>query len=228
MIRLQSLILLILLISQTALAQEWTGERRRGGFRRGTEFFEAISERERSELSQFMKEVSPRRWEIFENLPENSPLRERTWALFVSRYRMLGRVKSDDSALHGVLVERIKVEDIIFDNMAVIKRAVAEDRAKGEIELLQQQLRAHVARLVDLGIKERRIRIDSIEKTLQLERQKLVEDERNREGIITRQLKHLETGGDETSAEAAGVAAESASPQINPVEINAEKRDPVP
>jgi hypothetical protein len=200
------LLIVILLASTTlSMAQDGPGDRDRfegrrrwgGGYRGGGMRYEMPSEQEWADLSSFMKEMSPKRWEIFENLPDGSLLRERTRGLFLSRYRMLVKTKTEDPALYQTLVERIKLEDTIYELVANLNKATAEKASQADLESQRNEVKTNVANLVDLGIKERRIRIERLERSLQTERQKLQEDQKNRDDLVTRRMHQFIEAGSE-------------------------------
>lgn len=155
---------------------------------------EPPTEQEWTDVSAFMKENSPKRWEIFESLPEASALRERARNMLVVKYRMLAKTKLDDSALYATLVQRVKLEDTIFALVTALRKAKTE--AGSNTDSVRKEFRTQVTALVDLGTTERRQRIERLEKSLLAEREKLAADQRHRGEIIEDRMHRFENGND--------------------------------
>ena len=130
----------------------------------------------------FLRHNSPHRFESYERLPEGDfrGPKNRTRAWLYSQFKSIAAVQDQDPQLYEWKVERMKTEDQIWYLTGMLKTA-QKDQEKNEID---QVLRQAVRRLVDLGIKERKLHIDNLEQLLSLERQKLENDAEHIDAVV--------------------------------------------
>jgi hypothetical protein len=149
-----------------------------------------------SEISAFMKEHSPKRWEQYQKLP---PERQQQLQWIVSRrWRLMQWVKGSDPELYELQRTRWRVEDEVYGLTQDFKKASANDQP-----VVRDKLRSKIGEMVDLRTKERQMRINRWEKQIASERDMIAKETRDREEIINHRVRVAERDagmlGDEDS-----------------------------
>jgi len=149
-----------------------------------------------NEISGFMKEHSPKRWEAFQKLP---PDRQEQLKLVVSRrWRLMQWVKNSDPELYELQRTRWRVEDEVYGLTQDLKHALSTSEPA-----VREKLRAKIGEMVDLRTKERQIRINRWEKQIAQERDMIAKETRDRDEIIKHRVRVAERDagslGDEDS-----------------------------
>ncbi len=162
----------------------------RGYWRRG----DSPSTEEWTQVRDFMREHSPRRWELFQQMPEESERYEPIRRFILTRWRNLQTAKSQQEqhpALYEARVRRLELEDHVFGLVSDMRQT--PDRKP----VLREQLRKEVAELVGLGFAERQNRLDHLSRMLQSETEQLAQDRANENAMIKAQMEmFLTQGGD--------------------------------
>lgn len=147
-----------------------------GRFRRGAG--RQVNDEQWEEILKFMREISPYRTAAYDEMssPANKELIRK---LVTARYDYLMHVKRDDPALYEIQVEKTRAEDSIF---GILQRARTGERPVGEEE--RKALREEVARLVEVNLKEREMRIEKAQRTLADAKTRLEEDRKQQETLV--------------------------------------------
>jgi len=135
------------------------------------------------DASAWARENFPTRARMLENLPPNGPLRARMTQRLVMRYNNMMRTKEQDPALYDILMKQEHLRDDVFAQL----RRSGSDLPADE----KTALRGKLSEIVDLSLKERQARIEKLERMLAEQKQKLAEDEGDREKLITQQLERM-------------------------------------
>jgi len=151
-------------------------------FRRAGEL-PPFSEADWTEAAEFIRVHSPRRYEVFELLPDDSPQKRAVRRFMLSRYQNLKDYKASDPDSYDGRLKRLETEDEIFGLAADLRRAEGSKR-----EALRDELRTRVAEMIDLGIAERKVKIGRLEKLLQEERNRLGTYEKGRDVLIEQRM----------------------------------------
>jgi hypothetical protein len=139
------------------------------------------SQKDITDAMAFMKEHSRNRFDAIQSLSD-ADKKTRVTDVVVRNWLSL---KSQDQNLQPVLVQRTEVEDTIFGLVSQMPKEKPEDSKA------TQALRDAVGKLVDLGLEERQIRLENLEKTLKQQQEKLAEDRGNRGGLVEDRLKTI-------------------------------------
>jgi hypothetical protein len=131
-------------------------------------------------------------------------------SLFTQRYRVLQRVKENDSQGYETRLKRFTLEDEIWDLGRQLRDAADTSREQE----LRQQLRGKIAEWLDMGTAERRERIRRMEKTLETEKQELARDQSQREEIIQRRLRQAMNEGTGLGEDRPGPPAAATQPSV--------------
>jgi len=167
----------------------WRGGR--GGWRPNPE--------EWNEISGFMKQYCPKRWEVYQKLP---PDKQEPLQLIVSRrWRLMQWVKNSDPELYDLQRDRWRTEDEIFGLTQDLKAASSSAETP-----VRKKLHDKIGELVDLRIKERNMRVARWEKMIAQERELIARETRDREEIVRNRMRVAERDagnlGDEEQPEA--------------------------
>jgi hypothetical protein len=151
-----------------------SGRRFGGRHGRGSFMFRG----EWTQVSAFMQEHSPVRLKFINDLPEGP--RKNAMQSFAARtFHTYQQALADDPKLAAILVNRVELEDQVFDLAGQVRHADPVGR-----DALKQDLRQKVSDLVDTNIKERQLRIDRLETTLGSERARLAQDQKQRDKLV--------------------------------------------
>ena len=132
-----------------------------------------------SEVEAFMKQYSPRRWEMYQKLP---PERQQQIQITVyRRYRLMQWFKSSDSEVYELQKTRWILGDEIFALSQELKSRSANEQTR-------QKLREKIGQFVDLGVQERKMRISRWEKMIANERELIAHETRDRDQIIKNRM----------------------------------------
>jgi hypothetical protein len=132
----------------------------------------------------FMQEHSPNRWKLFEQLPEGSPRRGPVMRMIIARYRNLQSTREEDAALYELRLQQLTLEDGIWFTVREMRNQVSDEQRA----TLETNLRDKVAAAVDVWLKERERRLQRLEETLKLERERLATDLNRREEMVENRL----------------------------------------
>jgi len=143
-----------------------------------------ITDEDWDAASNFMREHSPNRWQLFERLSDGSPRRGPVMRMILARYQNLQSLKEEDVTLYDLRLQQLTLEDSIWGIVREMRTQIAEDRRT----VLQSQLREKVSFAVDVWMKERDRRLQRLEETLKAERERLAADQKRREEMIENRL----------------------------------------
>ncbi|HTL31066.1 MAG TPA: hypothetical protein VL282_17680 [Tepidisphaeraceae bacterium] len=139
------------------------------------------------ELQQFLQEHAPNRLDFLNNLPEMGEGRRRVMRLWMDRLRAMMRVKEQDTELYMKMVRQFELQD---EAIGLVKKMRTGEAAPKE-------LREKVAEIVRMGITLREQRIAKLEKQLQIEKDKLAQDQKNEDKLVDSQLESIRKEGRE-------------------------------
>ena len=141
-----------------------------------------VTAEEWSEISQFMSGHMPWRIAEVQRMPEGQ-LKERIKKLLANRYRGLRAIEGRDPEAYEQRLGQLKIEDHVYKLVAEWSGADSAGR-----ERLRDELRAQVARLVDVDIQERQRRVARLEDELRRQKKVLEQDVRERDAVVERRL----------------------------------------
>jgi hypothetical protein len=160
------------------------GERRFGPFGggaggigaalRGEKGFQP-TEGEMQAAEQFLKDELPTRYELFAQLPQASPMRQRVLEFMTIKYRVLLRVKDQDPEMYEQLLKEAKLEDEAMKLALDVRHGDASAESK---------LHEKARELVDLSLQNRQARIDRLEQQLSNQKEQLARDMERRDEKI--------------------------------------------
>jgi hypothetical protein len=143
------------------------------------------SDEDWNEISAFMKQYSPKRWEVYQKLP---PDRQQSLQIIVARrYRLMQWVRNTDPELYEIQKTRWILGDEIFGLTQDLKAANSATEPG-----VRQKLKDKIGQFVDLGVQERKTRVARWEKNIANERELITRETRDREEIIRNRLRAAE------------------------------------
>ena len=136
------------------------------------------------EVAAFTQKFSPKRWDMFMQLPEakRDPVRR----FMYWRYKQVTRMREDDPALFELHTRRLTIEDAIFPLAWTIRRADGDET--DEVVQAREQLRKHVADLVEVGLKERELRLERMKRRHLAEAEQLSIDRGRQEQLVDERI----------------------------------------
>ena len=154
------------------LRQWW----REGGGAGGGPATRPISEADWQEITQFMKQYSPKRWAKLTDLPEERQGRLKSFV--ADRYRMMQQMKQNDPAMFDLRLKRLPIEDEIF--------ALGWDlnHKPDDADATRKKLREQVRMLIESRIDEHELRIKELKDRLEQEQKRLAEAKANKDSMI--------------------------------------------
>ena len=166
------------------LAGSDEGGTRRGGRGNGQRQFRfdsAVTQADWEDIRPFMKNHSPNRLKFINELPDG-PRKNNMITNMVRVSRNLDRM--DDADLSRIVTKRVELEDKVF-GLAVQFRSADSVQVDG----IKDQLKETISQLVDTNIDERKLRIERLKKTLDLEQQNLDRDDGQRDKVVADRLR---------------------------------------
>ncbi len=142
------------------------------------------TDEEWAQVTQFMKEHSPKRWAAMEQLlgEGKSGPKVRHW-MYV-RWKMLQTLRQESKDLYNQQIRTVKLEDDIF-GLGREYRNSKDDSAK---KAIQEAIRGKTVELLRAGIEERKLRIQQIESLLKQEKERLEKDGHNFDSLVNRRV----------------------------------------
>ncbi len=140
------------------------------------------SPKEIADAMAYMQVNSPKRYEAINALPEGDR-KARFKELATLNYLRWMQVRIDEPDLFPVIQKRVKIEDDIFGLVTQLRREGPDAR-----DATKAQIREKVADLVDVGIKERTIRLADLADTLAKQQKQLANDSANRDALVEDRL----------------------------------------
>ena len=148
-----------------------------------------LTQKDIADAMIYMKDKSPNRYQALNSLPDGDR-KKSLLELWARNYLNWMHQLSDDPELYSVVLKRIGAEDEVFGLVSKLRTDSADKKDE-----TNAKLRDEVGVLVDLGIKERQLRLDRLEKTVKEQQQKLTEDTMRRDQLIDDRLKTIVTDG---------------------------------
>jgi len=147
-------------------------------------FLKPLNEEEMEQSLTFAREKMPFFYDLWTRMP---PARQRRLPprMQMGFRLMLDAKNNDDPRLYDVLSEQMMLRDEFIG----LRR---EHRQSGFAEETKQALKANVRQMIDLGIKQRELRIEKMERMIEAEKTKLAHDRSNPESLIESQFRRLE------------------------------------
>jgi hypothetical protein len=133
------------------------------------EMTEEISPEEWEAVAAFTRQHSPQRWKSFMELPEDK--QERVRRAMHWRFLQVERLKEQQPELFDLQVRRLAIEDQIFPLALQIRRAEGEETPG--TQAAREELRKQVVALVEVGLKEREVRLERFKERLQAEEEQI-------------------------------------------------------
>jgi hypothetical protein len=145
---------------------------------------------ERDEVIEFFRTNMKTRMFAFDQMPEGRPAKNRMLQMMTERYRRLQRIKADDPVVYDLMVSQMSLQD---DALSIMRDQRNPNIDAAKRDELEQQLRDKVKQLIDVTLKERRQRVERLEKMLQEQKARLEQDEANPGALIDQHLKQMKT-----------------------------------
>jgi hypothetical protein len=145
---------------------------------------------ELSEVDDFMKENSPKRWGKIQDMPDKR--KDNIMQFVVQRYRMLQDLKRNDEDMYNLRVKRLKIEDEIFDLGWDLKNSKNGDQNNAQLESTRKELRKTVRALVDNRIEEHRLRLKQWQEKMDEERKRMVAEQNSEDQFVDSSVKAIE------------------------------------
>jgi hypothetical protein len=143
------------------------------------------------QVMAFMRENSPNRHQLLlrQNPGPNAPARVR----LLQRWRTLQQLQqSGETDLYDLSTAQFREEDVVVGLSAQYRQA----RNRGNMprmNQLRQDIGAEAAKLVDLGLQERALRIQHAETLLQAQKDKLEQDKANEQELVQQRTEQIMT-----------------------------------
>jgi hypothetical protein len=115
--------------------------------------FGPMSEEERAQIEQFMRAYSPKRWEKFQDVPDDR--KDKILNFIRTQYHWMERLKEEDPKIYDIRIKRVPIEDEMF----AIGWEIHHSDSKSVPEL-RKRLREQVRLFVSNSLEERRARLD--------------------------------------------------------------------
>jgi hypothetical protein len=141
-----------------------------------------VSAAEWADVSEFMADYMPWRIEQVRQMPEG-PVKERVKRLLAFRYRGLRALQNRDADSYEQRLGQLKIEDQIYKLVSEMPGADGDRR-----KAIRDELRTHVARLVEVDIQERQRRVERLEDELARQKRLLDQDTKDRNAVVERRL----------------------------------------
>jgi hypothetical protein len=139
-------------------------------------------------VSEFMQKELPNSWALFDKIPENSFRRDEARRKVYQRY--LDLHKDKETPMFPFKLDQARISDQILGLLPKLREADDADRPA-----LESQLRELVKTKIQSELKERQLRIDSLAKKLDKEKQQLAMDQETLEKHLDERVKSLIQGG---------------------------------
>jgi hypothetical protein len=137
-----------------------------------------LSNKDFADAVQFMQAHSKERYNFIEGMPDGK-LKAHFKELATRDVVQVMRIQKEDPDLYRVSVTRIETEDQVFGLVAQYHKASPDQQ-----DVIKEKLKSKVAELVDIGIKERHLRLNSLQATVDKEKNQLAEDEENKVKLV--------------------------------------------
>lgn len=124
-----------------------------GGAGAGGGLFGPMTDDEKGEIEKFMKSYSPRRWEKFQDVPDER--KDKILSNIRTQYHWMQRLKDEDPKIYDIRLKRLPIEDDMFALGWELHHG--EPKAPDE---LRKKLREKVRQFVRNSIEERQARLD--------------------------------------------------------------------
>jgi hypothetical protein len=149
-----------------------------------------LSQKDIADAMIYMKDKSPNRYQALNSLPETTlaekERKKNLQELTARNYLNWMRQLNEDPELYSVILRSIEAEDDVFGLVSKLSTEKPEEKAANNA-----RLREAVSKIVDLGIQERHLRLDRLQKTIKEQQQKLQEDSSHRETLVEERLKTI-------------------------------------
>ncbi len=145
------------------------------------------TEDEWADISRFMQQNCPRRWDAYQALHPNQ--QGRLKMVMANSYWTLQRLQRSDPQIYDLRMQRLPIEDEIFGLAHDMK---ASDGPK---EAMRAQMAKRLAEWFDIGLKIQQLRVAQLESQLTSAKERLTEQQTDRDRLIKRQLTLVEKNG---------------------------------
>ena len=147
------------------------------------------------ETQAFMRQYAPRRQAAVEQMAEGDA-KESVKKFVFARFRSLQSMRRRDPAGYEQKLAQLRVEDEVFG--IVSDWGSATDEAGRE--QLRNALRTQVAQLVELDLRERQRRVDSLKRELDEQTELLARDEKQRDVLVEKRVSRFAEWADRWAA----------------------------
>ncbi len=165
------------------------GERRGGGrWMRGE-----ISDEDWQDISAFMQENFPKRWDVYVTLskkPGRETLARDMKYRIANRYRRLMFMQQTNPNLYDVALQQARIEDEIWGAVREWQQA-SDSHDTSARETAHQLLRDKVKQVLLKSFEERRTRLEALRQAVEHEQKQLAGDVESLDALITARVDHL-------------------------------------
>jgi len=137
---------------------------------------------ELNEAIEFMKKNAPHRLSAMQGLRAPRAVENAKWTI-VNQKRRFDQIKSNNADSPEVYQARLKEYQINDDIFELCRQIIQQPKTVATIE---PQLRGKVQELFDVGIQERKARIDRLEKQLARLKKEVQNDEAKRDDLVAK------------------------------------------
>jgi hypothetical protein len=164
------------------------------------------------QTTEMISEISPARWQFFEQVMGRPQRAERAKRFLFARSSELRELQKTNPNLFEARVEQVRLEDEIFRLDTAVREAGAN--SAGEADQLRAQLRERVADWVRKDLAERELRLTQLQERLDRERAALDADRDRADEIAERRTEVIRRASERFRAWAGGgkPARENATP----------------
>jgi hypothetical protein len=146
------------------------------------QMLEAREQEEWSRMLDFLQTNSPNLYHLLQNRPPVAGTPERT--ALMRNWLNLQQLERNQSALYDLRVQEIQQRDAVLGLLAQLIHAEHHD--PGQAEMIKQQIQSQEAKVVDLDLRERELRIKNLQETLDQQRSLLNKDMANKDQIAAK------------------------------------------
>lgn len=140
---------------------------------------------EREQAMAFLHKHAPNRYAEIEK--RGGP-KEKGMRFMINRWRKIAALQSESPELYNTMVREVEVEDDLLGICLRLKHG-------GDRQALHEQMKARIADLFDLGVKERTLRIARVETALGEQKKTLSSEVERRDQIISERFELIKTEG---------------------------------
>lgn len=166
-----------------------------------------------TQASEFAQRQTPNRWALYEQLPDNSPVRYQLAELFMQTYQQIDEASDPSDALFELAAQRVAAEDEAW----ALGREIQLSQDSYRKEKLHQRLQELVRQIVGQYFEERQLRIERLKSAIAQQEEQLKQDRDNKEQLITQRMQRLLEAPDGPTTQTASAPENADQPEQQPL-----------